>query len=229
MTAVFTKKKIEAPPARLCLRLKEIRTNKNISLEEIAQKTKIDKKYLQYIEDCRFDLLPRACVYQKNFLRRYVSALGLEPEPFLNQYLIEEATPTKKPHPRLSLKKHPWANLPFFFRYSFLVLLVFFMVGYLGWQVKKIIEPPVLAILSPIEGFITTKDQILILGETEKETAISINGREAMNNENGQFKETINLSPGVNTITVSAKKKHGKTTIITRHIVFKKNQELTLH
>ncbi len=223
MVAIFKKKAISAPPERLCLRLKEIRQQKGITLEEIAEKTKINKSYLRAIEECRFNDMPQAIVYQKNFIRSYAEALGLKPETFLTQYFIEEAKLDKKKHPQKAIRNNPLNNLPTILRYCFAIGLMIVMLGYLGLQVKRVIEPPELNIFSPPEGFIAKKEQILIVGETEKEIQVSINGKEIMNSENGQFRETVALAPGVNTITITANKKHGKSTVVVRHVVFKSN------
>ena len=56
--------------------LKRVRVEKNISLEEIAEATKIRVKYLQAIEDEQFDLLPGA-VYAKGFVNTYIRYLGI--------------------------------------------------------------------------------------------------------------------------------------------------------
>jgi len=47
---------------------------------------------------------------------------------------------------------------------------------------------------------------------------------EILSTGDGQFKELITLSPGVNTINISAKKKNGKTTELIRYVVFKSGQ-----
>ena len=64
-----------------------------------------------------------------------------------------------------------------------------------------------------------SKPQTLIEGETEKETKLTVNGKDVMVNEAGRFSTEIDLNDGVNTIAVSVTKKHGKTTTITRHVV----------
>ena len=220
MSAFFCKK-LDTPPKRVCLCLKELRLEKGLQLEEMAKKTKIDKKYLRALEECHFEDLPKAKVYQKNIVRCYIEALGIKPEPFLQQYLLEESKKEEKRHPQVGLKNNPWHHLPIILRYGLLLSVVFVLFGYLGWQVKNIIAPPALAIYSPPDGYITKNDQLPVVGETEKEAAVTINGRAIGNSENGQFQETINLSPGVNIITIIAQKKHGKTTTETRHVVFK--------
>jgi len=205
----------------VCLRLKELREEKKVTLEEMAHKTKIDKKYLEALEKCQFEKLPKALIYQKNIVRRYAESLGVKPDLFLEQYLIEETHKQKIKHPHTALKNNFWSQLPTFLRYGFLMLIILIIVFYLGWQIKNIIKPPKLVIFSPIEGYITENDQLLLVGETEKEAKVTVNGKDIKNNENGQFKEMINLSSGVNTITIVTKKKHGKTTAQIRHIVYR--------
>ena len=50
--------------------LKRVREEKNISLEEISEATKIRVKYLQAIENEQFELLPGA-VYAKGFVNTF--------------------------------------------------------------------------------------------------------------------------------------------------------------
>lgn len=56
--------------------LKRVREEKNISLEEIAEATKIRVKYLEAIENEQFDLLPGA-VYAKGFVNTYIRYLNI--------------------------------------------------------------------------------------------------------------------------------------------------------
>ena len=222
MTFGFHRKELEHP-RRVCLRLKEEREKRKISLDELAVKTKIIKKYLLALEECRFQDLPLAEVYQKNYLKQYVEALGIDPVPFLEQYLIEErgGGEKKKEHLFKSFRGNYWDYLPAILRYGFLVLLLLALIFYLGLQVKKIMEPPRLLIYYPPSGLVTERPEVLIRGETNPEVEVFINGRKIMTDEKGAFREDINLSLGTNTIAIEARKKHGKTTSETRYVVYK--------
>jgi len=59
--------------------LKEARQNKGVSLEKVAEETRIRKKYLQALEEEDFSIIPSE-VYIKGFLRNYAIYLGLDPE-----------------------------------------------------------------------------------------------------------------------------------------------------
>ncbi len=222
--SAFKKKKLN-PPKRVCLRLKEARESCGMSLERLSQKTKISKDFLQALEECRFQDLPSAEVYQKNFLKSYVEALCIDPDPFLKQYLSEECDKKKKSiNLNKKIKKNYLENLPFFLRYSLALIFLLSLFSYLGLQVKNIVEPPKLEIFSPPQGYITTELSVLLQGQTDKEVTVSVNGKDVGTNEKGVFEAQIDLSVGVNTLTIEAKKKHGKTTQEVRHVVLKASE-----
>jgi flagellar biosynthesis protein FlhG len=66
--------------------LRRFREGKGVSLDEIAQKSKISVRFLRYIEDERFDMLP-AAVYLRGFLHEYARGVGLEPRGTAEGYL----------------------------------------------------------------------------------------------------------------------------------------------
>ena len=65
--------------------LREARLRQDLDFPELEERTKIRPKYLRALEDERFDLLP-APTYVKGFLRSYAEALGLDGQPFVDEY-----------------------------------------------------------------------------------------------------------------------------------------------
>jgi hypothetical protein len=65
--------------------LRDARVRQELDFPELEQRTKIRPKYLRALEDERFDLLP-APTYVKGFLRSYAEALGLDGQPFVDEY-----------------------------------------------------------------------------------------------------------------------------------------------
>lgn len=65
--------------------LRDARTRQGLDFPELEQVTKIRPKYLRALEDERFDVLP-APTYVKGFLRSYAEALGLDGQPFVDEY-----------------------------------------------------------------------------------------------------------------------------------------------
>jgi hypothetical protein len=65
--------------------LREARLRQELDFPALEERTKIRPKYLRALEDERFDLLP-APTYIKGFLRSYAEALGLDGQPFVDEY-----------------------------------------------------------------------------------------------------------------------------------------------
>jgi cytoskeletal protein RodZ len=66
--------------------LRRQREAREISLREIAERTKISLRYLEAMEEDRFEALP-APVFAKGFLREYARYVGLSPDEVVNHYL----------------------------------------------------------------------------------------------------------------------------------------------
>ena len=65
--------------------LRDARLRQSLDFPELEERTKIRPKYLRALEEERFDILP-APTYIKGFLRTYADALGLDPQPFVDEY-----------------------------------------------------------------------------------------------------------------------------------------------
>lgn len=123
-------------------------------------------------------------------------------------------------HPHRSFKIRKLSISSIFKNVAIAVLIIGFL-GYLAWQINGILRPPTLTVFTPDDGSVTSQLTTNVQGETEKEVQLTVNGKEIMANDKGQFGAQVGLSGGLNTITISATKKHGKTTTITRHIIVK--------
>ena len=65
--------------------LRETRQARNLTVEDVAQVTRIRGRYLEALEEGRYDVLPTA-VHVRGFLRNYAIFLDLEPEPLIARY-----------------------------------------------------------------------------------------------------------------------------------------------
>lgn len=82
--------------------LKEARTKRSVSLEEVHAKIKIHPRILQLLEEEKFDKLPSP-LFAKSFLRSYAEFLGVDAESLLGSY-EKEKQPTAEPEQVLYLK-----------------------------------------------------------------------------------------------------------------------------
>jgi hypothetical protein len=65
--------------------LREARLRQELDFPELEERTKIRPKYLRALEEERFDVLP-AATYVRGFLRSYAESLGLDGQPFVDEY-----------------------------------------------------------------------------------------------------------------------------------------------
>ena len=66
-------------------KLKETREEKGMTLEDLQEITKIQKRYLLAIEQGRYEVIPGK-FYVRAFIKQYVEAVGLDPEILFEEY-----------------------------------------------------------------------------------------------------------------------------------------------
>lgn len=69
---------------KLAEELKEARIKSNLTLKQLASKTRIDLKFLEAMEEGNFTFLPE--LYVKAFVKEYANVAGLDPELTLKKY-----------------------------------------------------------------------------------------------------------------------------------------------
>ncbi len=72
-------------------KLKNRREAVQLSWEEVSDRTKIHRKFIQAMESEQYDLLPGG-IYTRGFLRTYAEFLGLNADEIVREYLENEST-----------------------------------------------------------------------------------------------------------------------------------------
>jgi len=202
-------------------KLHSMRKSANLTLSEIAEKTKIRKLYLQAFEAGEYDSLPEP-LYAKKFLRKYVEELGGDVPYFLQCYDAEyDAQNREEPQHPQSTDARPRFSISLnrIFKVGSLIALSLAIVGYVGWQISSLIAPPTITVHSPEDGTVTTNVTLDIRGEAEDETNIQINGEPVLMNTNGRFTKEVALRRGMNLITIKAAKRYSRETTIERRVI----------
>ncbi len=209
--------------------LKKIRQQQNFSLRQIADKTKLSLELLHLLEKDNLDIKKHPIIYQKNYIRKYCHSLKINPKPFLEKINEQKKFINPQSINQPTIKKTYFLNLPALGKILLSLVILVIFSSYLGWQIKKTLEPPKLNLFTPNDGLTTNQKTVLISGQTNKEVKISINGQEITNQENGRFIKELNLNPGINTITITAINKHQRQTTITRHIIYKDLEQISFN
>ncbi|RXT15180.1 RodZ domain-containing protein [Ammoniphilus sp. CFH 90114] len=115
--------------------LKEARIKKDYTLEDIQKTTKIQKRYLEAIEEGNLDALP-GHFYARAFVKSYAEAVGLDPEVVLGQVKAELPTPTVEEHivplrrgrqPKAPIQGGRWLSRVLLYLFAVLILFVIYI------------------------------------------------------------------------------------------------------
>ena len=85
MTSKTPARKTNPDRAAFCDQLRQGRTNRELTLEEIASETRIPLRSLESLENGQFESLP-ADVFVRGFLRSYARCVGLDADDTVRRY-----------------------------------------------------------------------------------------------------------------------------------------------
>jgi transcriptional regulator with XRE-family HTH domain len=220
----FKSNKISLNNENISEQLRAARKAKNLKLEDAAKKLNISRKYLEALEKDEYDKLPPG-VYGKNFLREYAVFLGLDygelAKIFTAENQIKQHGGRQELFSKQVVKGRNFMAAPKIIKSAVIIAAAGVCFIYLGYRLEKIVSPPNLSIYKPMENLITEKNSLQVVGKTEKEARIIINGELVLSNIEGEFNKTINLKNGINTITVTASNKYGRDNTIVKQVLAK--------
>lgn len=207
---------------RVGQKLYKTRTEKSLTLEEIAERTKIRPEFLTAIEKGEYNKLP-STTYAQGFVRNYASFLGLSQKEILPLFRREfDEKKTYKVLPDGMTRGSGFPLTRARIQQSFFVAAIacIALFGYLGFQYRSMFVPPMLVVNSPKQNA-KTKNEVTISGKTDPNATILINNEPVLPNTNGEFKKILTLFPGKTSIILKAKNRFGKETILERNIEVK--------
>lgn len=203
-------------------KLRRLREEEQLTLEEAAHRLRITPRYLKALEAGRYQEMPGE-VYTRSFLRSYAALLNIHPARVLELYEKERQVAVHFPGPHRilpprakSLRAVVTTNV--LTRIS-IVLVIAAILGYLAWEVYHIIAPPALEVVDPAPDAVTASRIIAVSGRTEPEATVTINGTPVFVDQEGYFEEVLSLSPGAHTLEVVARRKRSRTAIERRTVL----------
>ncbi len=106
-------------------------------------------------------------------------------------------------------------------KFAIIGLLIFFLFGYTGFEIKKLVFGPKISINAPADGMLVSDSLLEISGVAQNVKQITLNDRPIFMDENGNFKEKILLSYGYNSLTMHASDKFGQETEKSLELIYK--------
>jgi cytoskeletal protein RodZ len=201
----FTRKKVES--LTLGEKLRKLRNDFRMSLQDVSKATRIQVKYLEFLENGEYSKLP-ADVYVRGFLRSYARYLNVDEQALIKLYEREcnirenlGQETTKKPS---SYESTP-ASFVITSRSLIMTLIVLLVGGsflYLYREFKSFAAEPLLVVLAPENGAVIEGNEVTVSGKTDKGAELTINGQVVYVGDDGSFGDKLVLQPGVNAITL---------------------------
>jgi len=201
--------------------LRSAREKKHFTLEDLAKETHIKLEYLAALEENDFDALP-AATFVKAYIRNYARLFELDEKPLFailrrdfEESVRGQLIPREFLYPQLK-KKTLWSPVRLVLFSVITVFLVFF--SYAAWQWYQLSRPPALELSAPLENE-EVSSRVILKGDTEVESILTVNSLPVALREDGSFETELYLpQEGVNTITIKASDKNGKSSVLQRSV-----------
>lgn len=201
--------------------LKEAREAKRLTFEQVETATKIRAKFLAGIEADDYGSLP-SLSYAKGFVKNYAEYLGIPTGTilaFFRRQTLEISKSAILPKGVAESLNRTWFQLtPGKFLIILFVGFVMLFLIYLGIQYRQLQNPPELVIDAPPENALVAAKKVELLGATDPDATVTVNGISVLVRGDGKFFDQISLEPGTNTVTIIATSRYGKKTTVTRTI-----------
>lgn len=201
--------------------LRHQRNKLNVTLADAERATKIRAETLAALEADDFAKLPSP-TYIKGFIRNYGEYLGLDSTNLLALYrrqYDEGKTPATKILPDLKPKDSPKVILtPRRLLIVGLSVLVFSFLGYLFFQYQSFAAAPALQVDSPNDNLRVNNGTVEVVGRTDPDANLSINGQQVDLTSSGAFSVSVTLPDGTTDLTITATNKLGRVTTAKRTI-----------
>jgi cytoskeletal protein RodZ len=190
---------------------------KGYSIEKLSQLTGVSERFLNFLVEEKFHLLPPA-PYVHGYLMKIAAVLDLDGKKIWSDYLKDNShirrsgekdyLPQNRFSTEVSRKKLIW-----------IVLALVVFGGYVVFRILSFYNEPTLT-LNIKDNFISKVPQLTIEGKTDNLNQLTINGEPVYLNDNGAFQKQVELQPGFNTFTFKIKRLLGKEHTIIKRVFY---------
>lgn len=202
--------------------LKQARDDAGLSLGDLSERTKIQVKYLERLENEEFDKLPKL-VYVRGFIQKWASACQIESENLILQFYRENQpilNKSKKDEALSSVSSPSFIITSGHIISTLVFIAIAGLLGYFYYNQQLLSEAPEIEITSPMEVSSAVEEEVVVIkGELENIKEISINGYNVPVEGKASFEYPYRLQAGLNTVFIKAKAHNGKEVETVRKIL----------
>jgi cytoskeletal protein RodZ len=192
--------------------LRWAREERGESLEDVERATRVGKKYVAALEANDLKTLPEP-VYAKKFVKALAAHFGLDAgaaaENLMKEMAVAAGVSTAD-RPVNFIEGRSLVVTPALFKSGLIAAVFLAIVGYFAFSVNNILKPPSVTLYSPRDQQVFATGRVVLEGVTEPEVDLEINGESVPIQQDGSFKDELNLPPGVSDLRLTAKKPHSR-------------------
>jgi cytoskeletal protein RodZ len=201
--------------------LKAKRLALELSLADVAKKTKVKEEYLLALETSDFSALPSA-TFAKGFLKNYARVLHIDPEVVIAMFRRDFAENAEGEIIPRGLVE-PVVKKTSFIPVNLILsgIAVFAFLSFLAFQLVSWWSLPDLTLLQPEDGE-TYGEKVTVKGTTESDATILINNQQVIVDGSGQFSLDLIFPAGTHSVLVQATNRQNKTRLLERSFTVSK-------
>lgn len=201
--------------------LQKTRLQKELTLADVEKKTRIRQKFLKAIEAGKYDTF-YSLAYARGFVKNYAEFLGIKSDMALALFRRETTVPEEAPVPdEFARTKTPLFMNPTRWFMLLLAVGVIGISGFLYQQYQGFLGAPKLVVEAPVDHAQVSEGVLEVKGETNPDVTIFINNEPVAVSTDGTFIKDIAVFKGDTSVTIIAKNRRGKDSVVIRSISVK--------
>ena len=212
-------------PDTLGEKLRKKREALGFSIEDVAHTTQISSKYVRALEENDLEVFS-AKVYALGSLKKILNAVTYEDKEraileFASEWNVRMFRKSREitPLPENRGKNIYLTPLRLTLGFGAIFFIAFLAWG--GFRFTNFVGSPKLNIHEPARDSMISVPIIRISGEVEKESSLTVNGRDITIDKNGNFNQLLELAAGLNALEFTAQDRFGKIAKEVRYILVK--------
>lgn len=204
-------------------RIREMRQAFGLSQEALAREASVSVNYVRALEEDDYGAFG-AKVYALGFLKKilfvitasgnadWLSQLDSAWESSLGRDRIHSATGFRQ-------ERTMWHITSMRVGIGLGGLLLATFLFFVGMRLIDFVASPSLVVEKPEGNVVMTMPFVILSGRTDKESRLTVSGRELTIDQHGRFEEKIELQPGINRLEFISENRFGKMSRVLRYVL----------
>lgn len=223
----FVRKQVSADATGFGADVREMRELRGYTQRSLGKISGIHPSIIAALEEERIEDLSDP-VYAERHIRTLADILETRPDFFLQKYraLLDArgfGFGTSPVLPMTVRRRDLFVTSRVFVALGFF-LFVALLVGYVVWQTLLVSHAPDLTVDAPTEGQVVMSPHVDVAGRTDPTASVVVNGKQAIVDQSGVFRISIDVSQGVSTIHVESRRRYSRPNAVDRHVIFESTQ-----